>query len=270
MDGKTGQLIYSRKETRKREIASLTKMMNLLCVLKLLEEYRIDPKTTYLEVSKLASSMKGTSANLRSGDVLSVWDLLHGLMLPSGNDAAWALAESFGKFIYLRSEEYQVKCRDSKASACKNPLKYFLRFMNKTAQDLGMIHTNYANPHGLVNPFNVSTAGDQATLSHHLLKWEMAREIVNTQVYSCEIEMPHNKVRKSTWENTNKLLGKEGWGGVKTGITTADGYCLSSYYQKGDEEYIVILLCSSSKEIRWVEAPQLVQFARKIREELQL
>jgi len=269
MDAQTGNLIFGRKETKKREIASLTKMMNLLCVLKLVEEYNIDPKNTYLEVSKLAASMKGTTANLRTGDVLTVWDLLHGLMLPSGNDAAWALAEGFGRFIYLRSDEYKAKCIDSKskASSCKNPLKYFLKMMNQTAQDLEMFHTQYANPHGLVNPFNVSTAADQAKLSHHLLKWEMAREVVNTQVYSCEIEMTGERVRKATWENTNKLLGKEGWGGVKTGITTAAGYCLSSYYKKGQEAFIVILLCSASKEIRWVEAPQLVQWAREIRDQ---
>jgi len=266
VDGKSGEIIYSRMENRKREVASLTKMMNLLCVCKLIKEFEIDPKETHIRVSKNAASMKGTSAFLKTGDLLSIWDLLHGLMLPSGNDAAMALAENFGTFLYLRSDEYKAKCireSNSKSADAKNPAKYFIRLMNETANELGMYFTQYANPHGLANSNNYSCASDQAKLSHHILKLDIVREIVNKKSYSCEIEQVDGRLRVVTWENTNKLLHREGWGGVKTGITTAAGPCLSAYYEKEGESYIVILLNSFSMEIRWIEAPKIVEWARK-------
>jgi len=267
MDGNTGEILYSRMENRKREVASLTKMMNLLCVCKLIKEFDIDPKETHIIVSKNAASMKGTSASLKAGDILPIWDLLHGLMLPSGNDAAMALAENFGTFLYLRSDEYKAKCNreNSKSTETKNPMKYFIRFMNETASELGLLFTQYANPHGLVNSNNYSTAADQAKLSYHILKLDIVRQIVNQKSYTCEIEQADRRIRIITWENTNKLLHKEGWGGVKTGITTAAGPCLSAYYEKKGESYIVILLNSFSMEIRWIEAPKIVEWALKNR-----
>ncbi len=266
MDGKTGEIIQARMDNRKREVASLTKMMNLLCVCNLMKEFEIDPKETHLQVSKNAASMKGTSALLKAGDTVSVWDLLHGLMLPSGNDAAMALAENFGTFLYWRSDEYKAKCNRENittSTESKNPLKYFIRFMNKTASELGLHFTQYANPHGLANINNYSTAGDQAKLSYHLLKVELAREIINTKVHKCGITQSNKKIREVRWENTNKLLGKEGWNGVKTGITNPAGPCLSAYYEKDDHSFIIILLSSSSMDIRWIEAPKLVAWAIK-------
>ena len=217
-----------------------------------------------LKFSKNASSMRGTSACLKSGDVVSVWDLMHGLMLPSGNDAATALAENFGSYIYFHSDEYKAKCEKDSTSVnkgVKNPIKYFLRMMNDTAEELGLIHTNYANSHGLVNNNNYSTAADQAKLTYHLLKLSIVKEIINKRSYTCEIEQANQKLKQVTWENTNKLLGREGWSGVKTGITTAAGPCLSSYYESQGNAYIIILLHSASMEIRWIEAPKLVTWA---------
>ena len=270
MDGKTGELLLSRKENRKREIASLTKMMNLFCVVKLLDQYKLNSKDMYTKVSKKAAKTIGTSANLKTGDVVRIWDLLFGLMLPSGNDAATALAEHFGAEIYMRSEHYQARCNIDASYASKeisNPAKYFIKFMNETAKDLGLLHTYYANPHGLMNPNNYSTAADQAKLTYLLLKQNYVKDIVNTRSHTCKIEQANGHIRVATWENTNKLLGREGWNGVKTGITNAAGPCLSAYYKYRDNNYIVILLCSISMEIRWIEAPKLVDYAIKNRDD---
>eukprot|EP00350_Pseudokeronopsis_sp_OXSARD2_P013960 CAMPEP_0170541710 /NCGR_PEP_ID=MMETSP0211-20121228/1373_1 /TAXON_ID=311385 /ORGANISM="Pseudokeronopsis sp., Strain OXSARD2" /LENGTH=73 /DNA_ID=CAMNT_0010844545 /DNA_START=657 /DNA_END=878 /DNA_ORIENTATION=- len=73
--------------------------MTLYTTLKLLEEFKIDPKKEMVKVSDIAHQINGTSANLREGDLISVYHLFFGLMLPSGNDAAWALAEHFGPLI---------------------------------------------------------------------------------------------------------------------------------------------------------------------------
>lgn len=83
------------------EIASLTKIMTGYVVCNLLIENSIDPKKVYLRVSKRASTIGGTSAYLKEGQRLSIYDLLIGLMLPSGNDAAIVLAEHFGRLLLL-------------------------------------------------------------------------------------------------------------------------------------------------------------------------
>lgn len=78
-------------------MASLTKMMTALVSLELAQEMRLDIRSTYFKVSIKAATTIGTTANLVDGQVLSIWDLLHGLMLPSGNDAAMVLAENFSE-----------------------------------------------------------------------------------------------------------------------------------------------------------------------------
>ena len=94
----------------RRETASLTKMMNALVCLKLAKSYRIDIKTEMVTICDVASDIRGTSAFLRKGDILSVEQLLLGMMLPSGNDAAFALAKYFGKMIF-RNRNYGDKER---------------------------------------------------------------------------------------------------------------------------------------------------------------
>ena len=76
-------------------MASLTKMMTAICSLELAAEMKLDIRSTYFKVTPKASSTIGTTANLLDSQVVSIWDLLHGLMLPSGNDSAMVLAENF-------------------------------------------------------------------------------------------------------------------------------------------------------------------------------
>jgi len=273
MCAKSGEIICSKKGTKKREIASLTKMMTCLCVCKLIKQYGINPKSIYIQVSKYASTIGGTSAHLQYKDVLSIWDLMHALMLPSGNDAAISLAESFGSYIYLKSEKCKQRVKQDPQHATKkvkNALKYFLNLMNKTATDMGLKNTYYANPHGLINTDSYSTALDQAKLTFEVLKWDLIREVVDKREYHCEIEQSDGTNRNVRWENTNKLLGRKGWYGVKTGVTTAAGPSLSAYYQHESDNYIIILLNSSSMDIRWVEALKIVDWAAKHKDQRNL
>lgn len=80
----------------RREVASITKMMTFYTVLRLCERYHIDPNYTTITISRNAAKIHGTSADLQEGDILSLSQLFYGMMLPSGNDAAFALAEHFG------------------------------------------------------------------------------------------------------------------------------------------------------------------------------
>jgi D-alanyl-D-alanine carboxypeptidase (penicillin-binding protein 5/6) len=99
-----GECLFGRGENEKKEIASLTKVMTCYTVLKLCQNYEISLKETIITISPLASEIDGTTANLRHKDKLSIWDLLHGLMLPSGNDAGFLLAEYFGELIFKNGE----------------------------------------------------------------------------------------------------------------------------------------------------------------------
>lgn len=265
-DAATGQVIYGSREHHRREVASITKVMTCYVVCRLIREHKINAKSTFIQVSNTAACMGGTSARLQSGDVLTVWDLMHGLMLPSGNDAAMCLAESFGTFIYMQSDEYKQKLKRNPEFANftknRNGLRYFLNAMNKTAEELELLETRYDNPHGLMCPTNRSTAADIAKLSSKAMKFDEFREIVNRRTYRCVIEQVDQTERCVVWENTNKLLD-EGWEGIKTGITTAAGPCFTGFTRIEGQQYIVVVLGCETVNTRWVDCRLLAKWAHK-------
>ena len=96
---KDENFLWGQNEIESREIASLTKMMTAYVCLKIIKDSQLINFDTILEVPEVASGIRGTSARLIQTDCLSVWDLLHGLLLPSGNDAAVCLAYRFGQIL---------------------------------------------------------------------------------------------------------------------------------------------------------------------------
>ena len=107
-DGRTGEILFGKCENDRREIASLTKIMTCFVVVQIMRKIKLDARKTLLQASKNAATTGGTSARLKTGDVPSVWDLLHGLMLPSGNDAATVLAEHFGQYLFEVATRYKT------------------------------------------------------------------------------------------------------------------------------------------------------------------
>ena len=99
IEPKRNKVLFSKKADETREMASLTKIMTMMVTLKLSKELKIDMKNTWFRVSALAASTIGTSADLTENQRVTVHDLLYGLMLPSGNDAAMTLAEGFSDLI---------------------------------------------------------------------------------------------------------------------------------------------------------------------------
>ena len=129
----------------------------------------------HVRISRKASKVPGTTAHLREGDILTLEQLLYGMMLPSGNDSAYALAEFFGKVLKDRKYSQKDGEEDQRASTTSNfhtktsyshapCVKYFLLEMNFYALKLGLTNTNYDSPHGLINKNNVSCASDVARL----------------------------------------------------------------------------------------------------------
>ncbi|TNV83654.1 hypothetical protein FGO68_gene7521 [Halteria grandinella] len=106
VDKTTGEVLFAKNENEQRQVASLTKIMTCVVILKLIEKFGIGEHKEIVKVLPSISTINGTTANILPGDHLSVWELLHGMMLPSGNDAAQALALHFG-LIIIRHEALQ-------------------------------------------------------------------------------------------------------------------------------------------------------------------
>ena len=249
-DGRTGAILASSDPPAPLAIASVSKIMTAWLVLKLAAA---DPKVMDETVTFSAKAYQtgGTSAKLRAGEKLPVRDLLHGLLLPSGNDAAVALAEHFG--ARLATGE----------GAEKAPAEEFVAAMNREAAALKMTGTRYLDPHGLGN--NRSTPRDLAVLAVAALKNDTFRALVAARRHSCTATATDGTTRTVVWENTNRLLGIEGYDGVKTGTTTAAGYCLVGSARRDDEHRVVVVLGATSNDSRYVDARNLVRWGWQLR-----
>ncbi len=152
------------------------------------------------------------------------------MMLPSGNDAALSLAIWAGKYCSSNPQD---------AESC---IKDFVCLMNKHSKQLQLNETKFSNPHGLPNPQSRSTAQDIAKICAICLKSKFFNEVVSTKTYKCFSLMSDGKKRQNSWQNTNKLLRRQGFIGLKTGITITAGPCLATAYKFRDQTYICVIL----------------------------
>lgn len=203
-DSDTGQVLAEANARQGRPMASTTKIMTALLVLE--RANMADPV-----VVSPAALVGGSTMGLAAGEVATVEDLLWGLLLNSGNDAAMALAEHVA---------------GSEAS--------FVALMNRRAAELGMTTTRFANPHGLDAPDHYSSAYDLWLVTQQALQYPLFRQIVATPAYT---------TAGRQLVNQNELLGSyPGADGVKTGTTLAAGQNLvGSVSQDGHREIAVIL-----------------------------
>eukprot|EP00826_Nyctotherus_ovalis_P029132 TRINITY_DN2297_c0_g2_i3.p1 TRINITY_DN2297_c0_g2~~TRINITY_DN2297_c0_g2_i3.p1 ORF type:complete len:328 (-),score=38.77 TRINITY_DN2297_c0_g2_i3:57-1040(-) len=247
-DADKKSIVCGKSETEKREIASLTKIMTAYTVIKIVMQLDLNMMTMKVNVCFESAIMYGTSAKLEEGDTLTVWDLLHALLLPSGNDAAICLAEYFGFILVGLKIQPSLKLT--------NMVDVFVAEMNANAKTLKLANTTYANPHGLKDPSNKSTAEDVARLSAVCMNVPLFAEIVKKSSYSCTARKIDGTYKTYTWANTNKLITKE-FNGVKTGITASAGPCLASSYKDDKRHLIIIVLSCKSAGHRWHEVANL-------------
>ena len=178
-------------------------MMTLYTTTQLIRRYHLNPEETFVTVTRIGSQIIGTSACLREADTLSLHQLLFGMMLPSGNDAAYTIANYFGEILY--QDKYNRQ-KDNFAPSWefeRTSTRFFLREMNEQALRLKMYQTNYDSPHGLMNKTNVSTAQDQARMAAEVMKDDYMRMVVGTATFECKA---FNTGYRYSWENTNRLL----------------------------------------------------------------
>ena len=181
---KGGKTLYGKRAKKQREMASLTKIMNLITFLGLVEKYGLNPKTIRVRATKVASSVEGTTANIQYMAEYNVDDLLYGMMLPSGNDAAFLVGEIGGYISQKKGESMGI---DELSTALERRqgcyVNAYLREMNSLAQKIGMIKSNFANVHGLSNIQNISCAEDLARLCAYAMRNRKFRRVVQTKVF---------------------------------------------------------------------------------------
>jgi serine-type D-Ala-D-Ala carboxypeptidase (penicillin-binding protein 5/6) len=234
MDAENGKVHFSKDADARRPVASITKAMTAYTVLK--QAKPTDKVKITAEDVRYASQGGASVAFLRAGDTLTVEDLLYGLMLPSGADAAHALARTYGPGV-----------------------QKFVAEMNATARELGMNDTKYVNADGM--PYNgggYSTARDQAKLATAVLDDKTLKKITSTRYHTVEATPEHGSY---AWANTNRLLASPGALGVKTGYTRAAGYTLAFAAERDGSRLVGVLLGEASSSSRFQTAQALLDWA---------
>lgn len=253
LEKNSGKVLYAKNEDKRLYPASTTKILTALISL---ENCELDEVVTIgEEINKLSS--QGSSAKLTVGEEITVLDLLRGLMLPSGNDAANALAVHVARKV---SKDSNMEIDDS--------LKFFAGLMNQRAFKVGALNSHFTNPHGLHDENHYTTTRDLAFIALEAMKKPIFRKIVQTEEYELEssntVNGP-NQENPRVWENTNKLLDKESTyylekaTGIKTGFTTPAGYCLVSSATANGLELIGVVLNTTAIG-RWTDSTKLLSF----------
>jgi D-alanyl-D-alanine carboxypeptidase (penicillin-binding protein 5/6) len=211
LDAASGRVLYSHNSNEKRGMASTTKIMTALCAL----EYGDTEKT--ITISPTASGIEGSSMYLAKGEKIKFIDLIYGLMLVSGNDAATAIAENVSGSV-----------------------EKFAELMNEKATEIGALNTNFTNPHGLSDENHYTTAHDLAKITAYAMKNPVFCEIVSTK----SKKLPQNEGGYPRHlVNHNKFLSMyESCIGVKTGFTKATGRCLVTAAEKNGMRLICATL----------------------------
>ncbi len=213
MDKTSGRVLYQKNAYEKKFMASTTKILTAITILE-----HCDPNAV-VTVGSETVGIEGSSIYLEEGEQLSVKDLLYGLMLRSGNDAAETLA------VF-----------------CSGDIKTFAELMNETANKIGALNSNFVNPHGLHDDNHYTTAYDLALITRYAMNNEIFREIVSCRFK--EIPWTTRGYSRRLF-NKNKMLSEvNGATGVKTGYTKNAGRCLvSSFLRDGMELICVVLNC---------------------------
>ena len=220
-------MIIGKNEDVKSAMASTTKIMTTIVIL---EKADLNEKVT---VSAKAGGTGGSRLGLKRGDKASVRDLLYGLMLRSGNDAAVALAEHVGGSV-----------------------KGFAELMNEKAIELGLTNTHFVTPHGLDDANHYTTALELAKLTDYAMDNETFAKIVGTKSTTIYI---NNQPRQIN--NTNELLGVlNGVVGVKTGFTNNAGRCLVTETKRNNMDIITIVLEADTKKDRTKDSVNLIEY----------
>lgn len=230
MDGSSGKVLFEKNADQRLPPASITKIMTMLLIMEAIDSGQISTDDI-VTVSKTAAIKTGSHIFLAEGEQMSVNDLMKGIAVASGNDAAIAMAE----YLYGTQEK-------------------FVEQMNKRAKELGMENTNFVNCNGLDVDNHYSSARDVALMTLELLKHPKIFDYTT-------IWMDTLRNGQFGLANTNKLIRfYEGANGMKTGSTSKAGYCLSATAKRGDMQLIAVVMSSPSTKDRFADGSTLLNY----------
>ena len=227
-DRASGRILYEKNGNKQTPMASTTKIMTAIVVL---ENANL---TDVVTINSKAAGTGGSRLGLKKNDKITVNDLLYGLMLRSGNDAAIALAIHVGGSV-----------------------EGFAEMMNNKAKELGLVNSHFVVPHGLDNDGHYTTAYELAKMADYALNIDKFKEIVSTRNTTIYI----NGYAKAI-NNTNQLLGSvSGVYGVKTGFTNGAGRCLVTACKRDDLDVITVIIGANTTKQRTSDTIKLIQYA---------
>ncbi|MFJ4188317.1 D-alanyl-D-alanine carboxypeptidase family protein [Kitasatospora sp. NPDC089509] len=244
IDAADGRTMWAQDPGTARQPASATKIMTALIVLDR-PGTDLDREVTVEQAyADYVNREHASSADLQPGDRLTVRQLLYALLLPSGCDAAFALADAFGTGITVTDRT-----------------RSFVRAMNEKARDLGLSETEFSSFDGVAETGrNLTTPRNLAELARQAMKNATFRAIVGTAKTEQEAPAGNGRIRYYSWENTNRLVGThEGVVGVKTGTGKGAGPCLVFAASWGGRTVIGVLLDDRN---RYRDAEKLLSWAK--------
>lgn len=244
IDASCGNVLFEKKSEQMMFPASTTKIMTALVALEAVKnkEISLDQPLTLSEEANATLAADGSSIGLKVGEEMRLENLLQGLLIASGNDAAVCIAEGVSGSI-----------------------EAFVERMNKKAETLKLKNTHFENPHGLQTEKHYTTAADLAVIAREAMKNETFRSIVEcAHIYLPETNMSD----KRYFINTNNLVSRMRYPyyfydkatGIKTGSTTEAGYCLVSSAEDGDKSVIAVVLKAKDLAASHNESKELLKY----------
>jgi D-alanyl-D-alanine carboxypeptidase len=233
IDIDAGVELYAKNETDQLEPASTTKLATALLLVRNVDDLS---QTVTIEPQDMNADGESTMA-LQAGDIVTFQDLLYGLLLPSGNDAANAVARVIG-----------TQLLEADGNPAGDPVERFVQEMNALADEFKLEQTNFLNPTGLHQDGHVTSARDLATLARRTLTQRTIRDVIEEPSYVVNYQGPN--AREGTIETTVEMKrnGEPGVVGGKTGTTPESGACLVLETQeRGGNRILTVLLGSEIK-----------------------
>jgi len=244
---KSGKVLYSKNALEEIQPASTAKLLTAITAIELCdkdEQFNVGS-----EINLIASD--SSRAYLVKGQILSLENILDALLLPSGNDAAYVIAANMGRKI----------AGDSSMKA-KKAVEKFVEAMNKKAEEIGVVHSNFMSPDGYDAKGQYTTAYDMALIGAKALDYKEILETVK-KPRTRDILISGEDI---TWSNSNRLI-KQGSGyyysyaiGLKTGTSGKAGRCLVSAAKKKNHVYVSVVM-NASPEGRWQDSVDLLRYA---------
>lgn len=253
----TGEIYYEKNADKKMYPASTTKLMTALTVLQILDLDHVVTVGDEVSLIGAGSSVAGFS----KGQQVTVKELLQGLLISSGNDAAYILAKAAGQYILEDNIE-----NEGKTFTSEECVERFVYEMNKNVRDMELENTRFESPDGYDDEGQYTTAGDLSKIAVNAYANKTIRKI-------CGTESQKSETLGKTWESTNLMLHKDSeyyykfCKGLKTGSTDNAGKCLVSASKKNGNTFICVVMKADTEENRVEDSLKLLKAAAQVTKE---